>query len=152
MDEYKDNVMVLPRDFQEYGDLFKSMASYVDDRYTSNSSRTFIARGNEANMVLMTLFFEERETSVFQNFIVTTVLHVGDMQAMLEREDIPQENENKKLFYSGINETRNFGVINAIREQELPWLEFEAVNYPNLTVENVYPTAFADGIEFIFVD
>ncbi|WP_297691980.1 hypothetical protein [uncultured Eudoraea sp.] len=152
MSEYKTNEMILPRDFQEYSDIFKSMTSYVDGRYSSNTSRTFIARGNEANMVLMTLFFEEPEASVFQNFIATDALHVGDMQAMLETEDVPLENENKKLHYSNTDEARNAAVINAIIELELPWLEFESVTYPNMTFENGYPTAFTDGIKFIFED
>jgi len=152
MNEYKTNEMILPRDYQEYSDIFKSMTSYVDGRYTSNTSRTFIARGNEANMVLMTLFFEEPEASVFQNFIATDALHVGDMQAMLETEDVPLENEDKKLHYSNTDEARNAAVINAIIELELPWLEFESVTYPNMTFENGYPTAFADGIKYIFED
>ncbi|MGB5665972.1 MAG: hypothetical protein WBM53_03920 [Maribacter sp.] len=152
MNEYKTNEMILPRDFQEYGDIFKSMTSYVDGRYTSNTSRTFIARGNEANMVLMTLFFEEQEASVFQNFIATDALHVGDMQAMLETDDVPHENENKKLHYSNTDEARNAAVINAIIELELPWLEFESVTYQNMTFEDGYRTAFADGIKFVFED
>ena len=150
LDEYKDNKMILPGEFQEYGNNFRSMTSYVDQHYTSNTSRTFIGRGNEANMVLMTFFFEEQENSVFQNFIATDALHVGDMQALLEREAIPQENESKKLHYSNTDEDRNAAVINAMREQELPWMEFEFVNYPNMTYENGYRTAFTDGIKFIF--
>ncbi len=152
MDEYMDNDMSLPGDFEEYGDIFKSMTSYVDDNYTSNTSRTFIARGNEANMVLMTLFFEEPEVSVFQNFIATDALHVGDMQSLLEMGGIPQENENKKLHYSNTNEARNAAMISAMMEQELPWLEFESVTYPNMTFEDGYRTAFTDGIKFIFED
>lgn len=150
LNEYKDNKMVLPGEFQEYGDIFRSMTSYVDEHYTGNISRTFIGRGNEANMVLMTLFFEEPESSVFQNFIATDALHVGDMQALLEREAIPQENENKKLHYSNTDEERNAAVINAMMEQELLWLEFEFVTYPNMTVENGYNMAFVDGIKYIF--
>ena len=62
----------------------------------------------------------------------------------------PQENESKKLHYSNTDEDRNAAVINAMREQELPWMEFEFVNYPNMTYENGYRTAFTDGIKFIF--
>lgn len=150
MYEYKDNDMSLPGDFKEYGDIFKSMTSYVDDNYTSDPSRTFIGRGNEANMVLMTLFFEKPEVSVFQNFIATDALHVGDMQVLLENGGIPQENENKKLHYSNTDEARNAAMINAIMEQELPWLDFESVTYPNMTFEDGYPKAYSDGIKFIF--
>jgi len=152
LNDYKENKMTLPGEFQEYGDIFRSMTSYVDEHYTSNTSRTFIGRGNEANMVLMTLFFEEPESSVFQNFIATDALHVGDMQALLEREAIPQENESKRLHYSNTDEARNAAVINAMREIELPWMEFEFVNYPNMTYENGYRQAFTDGIKFIFED
>ena len=65
------NIDSSPNDFQEYYDLFKNMTAYVDANYTDNTSRTFIARGSEAGLVLMTLFLEDPETSVFQNFIAT---------------------------------------------------------------------------------
>ncbi|MGB5667901.1 MAG: hypothetical protein WBM53_13720 [Maribacter sp.] len=153
--EHMDIDFVIPRDYQEYNDVYKNMAAYVDDNYTSNSSRTFIARGSEASQVLMTLFLEEKETSVFQNFIATDSPSVGLVTAMLENEDFPQEKENKKLHFSFSSTNDydlNIKLINTINEQAYPWLEFRSVEYPNLTYENAYPTAFANGIKFVFED
>ncbi len=155
LEEHMDIDLVLPRDFQEYSDIYKNMASYVDEHYTDNTSRTFIGRGSEGSLVVTTLFLEEKETSVFQNFIATDAPGMGQLIFMIENEDFPQENENKKLHYSfssTSNYDSNIELINAINEQAYPWLEFESVEYPNLTYEDGYRTAFTDGIKFIFED
>ena len=47
-----------PETFQEHYELFKNMTSYVDGKYTDNSSRTFIGKGSESGIVLMALFHE----------------------------------------------------------------------------------------------
>lgn len=60
-----------PEDFQDYYTIFKDMTSYVDNEYTNNTSRTFIARGSEAGIVIMSMFLEGSEDSVFDNFIAT---------------------------------------------------------------------------------
>ena len=52
LEEHMDVDLVLPRDFQEYSDIYKNMVYYVDEHYTDNTSRTFIGRGSEANQVL----------------------------------------------------------------------------------------------------
>lgn len=153
LNEYKTNEMILPRDLEEYTVIVESMTAYVDDHFTSNTSRTFIARGNEAGLVLNILFWGEQETSMFQNFIATDNLHMGDLGAKIERVGIPQENENKKLHFSFTYEdTGIINFINTISDLELPWLEFESVSYPNMTFENGYPKAYADGIKFMFED
>lgn len=153
LDEHMDIDLQLPEDFQEWSDVYKNMASYVDDHYTSNTSRTFIGRGSEGGQVLMTLFVEEKETSVFQNFIATDATSIGRVKFMIEAEDFPQEKENKKLHYSFSSNgyyNENMKFINTINEQAYPWLEFRSVEYPNLTYENAYSTAFVDGLKYVF--
>lgn len=153
--EHLDINLDIQRDFQKYYDIYKNMASYVDDHYTSNTSRTFIGRGSEAGQVLLTLFLEEKETSVFQNFIATDTPSMGYLIKIIEDEAFPQEKENKKLHYSFSSSgdlDANIKLINTINEQSYPWLEFKSLEYPNLNYENAFPIAFADGIKFIFED
>ena len=153
LEEHLDVDFVIPRDYQEYYDLYRDMAAYVDEHYTGNTSRTFIARGSEAGEVLMVLFLEEKETSIFQNFIATDTPSTGVVIAMIENESFPQEKDKKKLHYS-FSSTGNFddnmNLINTINEQAYNWLEFESAEYLNLTYENAYPTAFTAGLKFVF--
>lgn len=147
--------LILPNDFQKYSDVYKDMASYVDEHYIGNASRTFIGRGSEAGQVLMTLFLEEKETSVFQNFIATDTPSMGLIISMIEKKNFPQEKDNKRLHYSFSSTgdyDANMNLISTINEQEYPWLEFKSVEYSNRTYESAYPTAFADGLKFIFED
>lgn len=154
-EEHMDIDFVVPRDYQEYSDIYRDMASYVDENYTGSSSRTFIARGSEASQVLMTLFLEEKETSIFQNFIATDSPGIGLVNTMLENDDFPQEKDNKKLHYSFSSDSDydiSIELINTINDKAYPWLEFESAEYPNLNYENAYQTAFVDGIKFVFED
>jgi len=144
-----------PEAFQEYYDIFKNMTSYVDGRYTNNTSRTFIGRGSEAGIVLMTLFLEDSEISVFENFIVTdppgsfnsAVMH------MIEKGEFPKNKQSKKLHYS-FSTSNSYDectkLINMINEAQYPWLQFESLEYSNSNYENTYPASFAAGIEYIF--
>jgi hypothetical protein len=110
-----------PKAFQEYYDVFKNMTSYVDSKYTNNTSRTFIGRGSEAGIVLMTLFLENSAVSIFENFIAT---------------DSPG--------------SFNSAVIHMINEAQYPWLQFESLEYANSNYENTYPASFAAGIKYVF--
>jgi len=144
-----------PKVFQEQYDIFKNMTIYIDGKYTNNSSRTFIGRGSESGIVLMALFLENSETSVFDNFIVTdpspdfttTVIN------MIEKEDFPKNKRSKKLHFS-FSTSNDYdkctGMINLINEVQYPWLEFESVEYKNSNYENTYPVSFAAGIKYIF--
>ena len=60
-----------PETFQDQYEVFKNMASYVDNNYSNNTTRTLIGKGSESGIVLMALFIENPEKSVFDNFIVT---------------------------------------------------------------------------------
>ncbi len=144
-----------PGAFQEYYDVFKNMTSYVDNKYTNNTSRTFIGRGSEAGIVLMTLFLENSESSVFENFIVTDP--PGSFNAtviqMIEKDDFPKNKLDKKLHFSfstSNNHDQCTKLINMINEAQYPWLQFESLEYANSNYENTYPVSFATGIKYIF--
>ena len=57
-----------PDTFKEHYDIFKDMAHYVDENYQSGRPRTFIGKGSEGGVVLMTLFMEKAGMSLFDNF------------------------------------------------------------------------------------
>lgn len=144
-----------PQGFQGYYDVFKNMASYVDGRYTSNTTRTFIGKGSEAGIVLMALFLENAETAVFSNFIATD--SPGSFNSavinMIVNDDFPNNKQDKKLHFSfSTSNDRNSctNLINTIKEAEFPWLEFESIEYKNSNYENTYPASFAAGIKSVF--
>ncbi len=143
-----------PEDFQDYYAIFKDMASYVDSEYTNNTSRTFIARGSEAGIVIMTLFLENPETSVFDNFIATDspVSFNSEIIELIESGDFPQDKGNKKLHFS-FSASNNFSsctnMINKINEAEYTWLQFESIEYTS-SYTTTYPTAFSAGLNYIF--
>ena len=144
-----------PEAFQEYYDIFKNMTSYVDGRYTNNTSRTFIGRGSEAGIVLMTLFLENSESSVFENFIVTDP--AGSFNSavirMIGKDNFPKTKKKKRLHFSfstSNNHDQCIKLINMIKEAEYPWLQFESEEYTNSNYENTYPDSFAAGIKYIF--
>jgi len=91
-----------PNDFQKYYDIFKDMASYIDSKYTNNTSRTFIGKGSEAGIVLMALFLEETETSLFQNFIATDPPNsfMDPVKYLIQYGNFPQDKLSKKLHFS----------------------------------------------------
>jgi predicted alpha/beta superfamily hydrolase len=144
-----------PKASQEYYDVFKNMTSYVDGNYTNNTSRTFIGRGSESGIVLMTLFLENSETSVFDNFIVTdpSPVFTDAVINMIENEDFPKNKRNKKLHFSfstSNNREKCTKLINLINDVQYPWLKFESLEYATSDYENTYPVSFAAGIKYIF--
>ena len=144
-----------PEEFQEYYDIFNNMTSYVDGKYTNNTSRTFIGKGSEGGIVLMTLFLESTESSVFENFIVSDSpgsFNPAVMQ-MIEKDDFPKNKQNKKLHFSfstSNNRDQCISLINMINEAQYPWLQFESREYANSDYENTYPVSFAAGIKYVF--
>jgi predicted alpha/beta superfamily hydrolase len=144
-----------PEAYQEYYDIFKNMTFYVDSVYTNNTSRTFIGRGSEAGIVLMTLFLEDSESSVFENFIATDPASSfnSDVISMIEKDDFPKNKLSKKLHYS-FSSSNDYEectkLINMLTEAQYPWLKFESVEYPNRKYESTYPLSFAEGIKYIF--
>ncbi|MFC1760436.1 hypothetical protein ACFLZD_02825, partial [Candidatus Neomarinimicrobiota bacterium] len=144
----------LPGAFQDIYPIFKDLASYVDNNYTNNTSRTFIGRGREAGIVNMTMFLEDSETSVFDNFIATDspIYFNKNVINMIENNDFPQNKQNKKLHFSFSN-TNDFiscaNMITEINDAEYTWLQFESKQYFG-DYGTTYPAAFRAGIKFIF--
>lgn len=144
-----------PKTFQEQYEIFKNMVNYVNNKYTSNLSNTFIGRGSESSIVLMTLFLENSETSLFDNFVVTdpSPLFTSTMVNIIEKRNFPKNKRNKKLHFSfstSNNHENCTKIMNMINSAQFPWLQFESIEYSNNNFENTYPIAFASGLEFIF--
>ena len=154
LEEHRD-VETSPQGFAGYYEDFKNMASYVDGKYTDNTSRTFIARGSEGGIVLMTMFLEDSEKAFFENFIVTDPASYFSTAVikLIEDDDFPKDKANKKLhfsFSSSNNYTICTNLVNAINGARYPWLEFESLEYLGNNYENTYPVAFGAGLKFIF--
>ena len=144
-----------PETYQEQYEIFKNMASYVDNNYTDNSSRTFIGKGSESGIVLMALFHENPENSVFDNFIVTdpSPKYASAIIKLIEEDDIPKSKLNKKLHFSfSISNKRAICIklIDLINDAQYSWLQFESIEYTNSDYENTYPISYAAGIKYIF--
>ena len=144
-----------PQKFLEYYEDFKNMASYVDGKYTNDTSRTFIGRGSEGGIVLMTMFLEDSVSSFFSNFIVTDPASSFSSTVidLIENENFSKNKGNKKLHFSfsSSNDIILCGnLVNAIIVAQYPWLEFKSVQYLENNYENTYPVAFAAGLKFVF--
>jgi len=156
LEEHRD-IDAEPQAFQEYYDVFKNMASYVDGKYTKNTSRTFMGRGSEAGIVLMTLFLENSETSVFDNFIVTdpSPSFTSTVIDLIEKEDFPKNKLSKKLhfsFSSSNDYDKSTKFVKMINEAQFPWLTYKSLVYANSNYENTYPVSFAVGLKYIFTE
>ncbi len=144
-----------PETYQEHYEIYKNMASYVDGRYTENSSRTLIGRGSESGIILMALFLENSETSVFDNFIVTdpSPKYASAIIDLIEKNNIPKNKRNKKLHYSfstSNDRAKCTKLINLIKDAKYQWLQVESIEYGNTDYENTYPISYAAGIKYVF--
>jgi len=144
-----------PETFLSQYETFKNMAYYVNGKYTNNSSRTFIGKGSESGIVLMALFVENPETSVFDNFVVTdpSPKYASAVISLIEKDDFPKNKLNKKLHFSfstSNDRAKCSKLINLIKESQYQWLQFESVEYTNSDFENTYPISYAEGIKYIF--
>lgn len=146
-----------PASFHEEYEIFKDMALYVDSKYTTNPSRTFIGKGSESGIVMMALFQEYSEQSVFDNFIATDPSgpYATAIIEMLEKGRPLEINSHKKLHFSfstSNDRERCSKLINLINESQFPWLEFESTEYTDSNYENTYPLSYAEGLKFVFAD
>jgi hypothetical protein len=144
-----------PETFQNQYEVYKNMASYVHGKYTDNSSRTFIGKGSESGVVLMALFLENPETSVFDNFIVTdpSPKYASAIIKLIEKDSFLKSKSNKKLHFSfstSNNRALCTRLINLIKEAKYPWLQFESIEYTKSDYENTYPISYAEGIRYVF--
>ncbi|SRX55696.1 hypothetical protein [Aequorivita sp. CIP111184] len=144
-----------PETFQKHYEIYKNMARYVDSKYTENASRTLIGRGSEAGIILMALFVENSETSVFDNFIVTdpSPKYASAIIDLIEDDSIPKNKKNKKLHYSfsiSNDRAKCTKLINLIKDANYGWLQVQSIEYTNIDYENTYPIAYTAGIKYIF--
>ena len=144
-----------PETFQDQYVVYKNMASYVDGKYTNNSTRTFIGKGSEGGLVLMALFIENPETSVFDNFIVTdpSPKYASAIINLIKKDNIPKNKSNKKLHYSfstSNDREKCIKLIDLIEEANYEWLQFESKEYTDSDYENTYPVSYAEGIKYVF--
>ena len=144
-----------PESYQEHYEIYKNMASYVSSKYTNNPSRTFIGKGSEGGVVLMTLFLEDGNASLFDNFIVTdpSPLYADSIIEMIGNNNFPQDKSNKKLHFSfstSNDRTRCTKLIDLINKAKYPWLQFESKEYTYSNYENTYPISYAEGLQYIF--
>jgi hypothetical protein len=98
---------------------------------------------------------EKQETTLFQHYIATTVPGLAYFNEIMDKGNFPPEKSDKKLHFSFDGESNydlNMRFINTLSDKAYPWLEFEWAEYPDMTFINSYPTAYADGIAFIFED
>ncbi|MBD3616330.1 MAG: hypothetical protein HUJ22_07135 [Gracilimonas sp.] len=144
-----------PDTYQEHYELFKDMAAYVGETYTAHTSRTFIGKGSESGIVLVALFLEDEEPSVFDNFIATDPSgpYARALINLIENQTHSKSRSNKKLHFSfstSNNRALCTKLINTIDNAQYPWLQFESVKYTDSNYENTYPVSFAAGIKFVF--
>lgn len=135
--------------------LFRDMATYVNSTYTTNKSNTFVGRGSEAGLILLTMLHEHPDSSVFDNFIVTDPSDPFNNAAIfsIENDEVPNYSSGKKLHYS-FSSDNNYAnctyFINLIEDSQFSWLEFDSKEYPDNDYEDTYPLSFEDGLAFVF--
>ncbi|MDZ7743240.1 MAG: hypothetical protein U5Q03_16270 [Bacteroidota bacterium] len=144
-----------PETYQEHYEIYQNMASFVDKKYTNNPSRTFIGKGSESGVVLMALFIENSETSVFDNFIVTdpSPKYASAIIDLIEKDDFPKNKINKKLHYSfstSNDRAKCTKLIDLIKDSNYEWLQVKSIKYTNSNYENTYPISYAEGIKYVF--
>ena len=144
-----------PETFQNQYEIYKNMASYVDLKYTNNSTRTFIGKGSEGGLVLMALFIENQETAVFDNFIVTdpSPKYASAIINLIEKDKISENQSFKKLHYSfstSNDRAKCIKLIDLIKEANYQWLQVESIEYTTSNYENTYPISYAAGIKYVF--
>ena len=144
-----------PDSFEQHYELFKNLALHVDGKYTNNQQRTLIGKGSESGIVLMAMFMEDPEISLFDNFIGTdpSGLYASAIIDLIENGSFPQEKNNKKLHFSfskSNDRVRCTALIDMIEDANYSWLHFAAKEYTNSNYENTYPISFAEGLFFVY--
>jgi len=151
------NLDVGPDEFEEHRDLFISMTEYVDNNYSVNTSRTFVGRGSEGGVVLLTMLTEDPQSRVFEKYVATDSPNSFNTNIIgrIQNEQVPDHMTDIKLHfsYSSSNvEAVCIALINNIEDANYPWLSFASAAYPTMTYPQAYTTAFTDGLEFVFKD
>jgi len=144
-----------PETFQEHYEIFKNMAAYVDNKYTKNPSKTLIGRGSESGIVLMALFLENQDNSLFNNFIATdpSPKYTTAIINLIEKNENKKYPLNKKLHFSFSktnDQVQCSKLINLIKQTNFNGLDFKSIEYTKSNYENTYPISYADGIKYVF--
>ena len=144
-----------PQSFEIHFQMYRDLVSAVDAKYSTDSSRTLIGKGSESGLVMMALFTETPETSLFDNFIATDPSghYATAILNQIENENIASPKSNKKLHFSFTSSNdypKCSKIIGSIEEAAFPWLEFKSEKYRDRTYENAYPHAYAEAIEVVF--
>ena len=109
----------------------------------------------EGGLVLMALFIENKETEVFDNFIVTdpSPKYASAIIQLIEKGSISENKSNKKLHYSfstSNDRARCIKLIDLIKDANYQWLQVESIEYTKSNYENTYPISYAAGIKYVF--
>lgn len=144
-----------PEAFEEHYEIFKNMAEYVDSNYTKNSSRTFIGRGSESGIVLMSLLLDNGDGATFDNFIATDPGggYKSALIKMLEEKKITKLKTQKRLHFSFSttnNREKCIKINSLITDINDPNLQMKFVEYKSNDYENTYHNSFAEGLKYIF--
>lgn len=144
-----------PEAFAKHYSIFKNMAEYVEINYTENPSKTFIGRGSESGIVLMSLLLDSGNDATFDNFIATDPGggYKTALIELLQEKDIPKFKTQKRLHFS-FSTTNNrdkctkiYTLINELNDSRLQ-LKFN--EYTESDYEHTYPISYAEGIKFVF--
>jgi hypothetical protein len=156
LNEHLD-VDVMPESYEEYSELFKTMAAYVSEKYTQNTSRTFVGRGSESGVVLLTMLNEDVESRTFNKYIATDPPNsfIENVISLIENGSVPEYTQPLKLHFSYTSSNDQLvceQLIENIEAANYPWLSFASAEYPDMVFTEAYPTAFADGLKFVFAN
>ncbi len=144
-----------PAAFKKHYRIYENMAAHVEGTYTNNSSRTFIGKGSEGGLVLMSLFRENLKTPVFTNFVVTdpSPKYAKAVIDLIKNGGVDSAALDKRLHFSfstsNDRETCT-QLIQTIEEAQFDWLQFKNVEYTQSNYENTYPVSYAEGLNYIF--
>lgn len=146
--------------YEEKYNFIKDMVSYIDSNYENdNNKRTLIGRGAAAGHIIEALFKVEVENTLFKNFVATDPHHlqINRIIIPIENDEIPEGKPDSKFYFSISGSYSNnyeliSGFINTIENRNYSWLTFVFAEQLNSTTYTNYPTAYNEGIAYIFND
>ncbi|MGI9586151.1 MAG: hypothetical protein ACR2N7_11235, partial [Acidimicrobiia bacterium] len=95
------------------------------------------------------------EESAFDNHVATDPpdSFTRTVVGLLETEDFSQAATSKKLHLSFSESNKVFALTQLaelIDGYDYPWMEYEWVRYTDSDFTDTYPSAYADGLRFVF--
>lgn len=149
------DVDATPDSFEKYSKLFRDMAAYVAANYSTTHSKTFIGRGSESGIVIMSMLKQKDENATFDNFIATdpSGKYSSVIIDLLKQNNFPFKKKPLKLhfsFSSSNDQIKCAEIIRLFKSANYPWLRFKSKIYANNDYENTYKESFAEGLRFVF--